>query len=109
MNKKDWTGLSTSDYVLNSDYSKAFGGSEIGAGSTFFGAKVVFLPSVASGTMYVIPSNAVGFAEWEGQNSAVAPYYETDGMRYHCQAVKSGGAICIEPSVITKVTSKPIV
>ena len=102
MNKKDWAELATSDYVLNSDYNKLAGAKEDGAGS-FFGAIVKFT-GVAEGTMYVVPSMTVGVGEWENSVKATCEYHETDGMRYHCQAVKSVGAVCIEPEAIVKIT-----
>ncbi len=107
MNKKDWGALSTSDYVLNSDYAKTFAGSANGMNG-FFGAKLLFIDFIPSGTQYVIPSNTNGFAEWEASNDATCEYHATDGMTYHAQAVKSGGAVCIEPDAITKFTSKPV-
>lgn len=108
LNELDWEVLSTSDYVLNQDFAKAFGGASDGM-SGFFGAKLCFMDSIASGTQYIMPSNTVGFGEWEASTDATAEYFKTDGMRFHCQAVKSAGAVCIEPKKVTKCSSKPIV
>ena len=60
-----------------------------------------------SGTVYIIPSNSFGYAEWEGSVIPTAKFYETDGLRWHLQVVKSTGSVIIEPNFITKLSLKP--
>lgn len=107
INKKDWGKIARTDYVLNSDYGKSFGGHIAGMGGNFFGAKVV--PSnddttVPEGTVLIIPSGAIGLAEWKGSNTATAEYYASDAMSYHLQAVRAIGAVALDPKAIVKCT-----
>lgn len=105
INKSDWGKIARTDYVLNSDYGKAFGGTIVGMGGNFFGAKVVPADkSVPAGTVYIIPSGSIGLAEWKGSNSATAQYFPTDGMSYHLQAVRAIGAVALDPEAIVKCT-----
>lgn len=107
INKKDWAKLARTDYVLNSDYGKAFGGHIAGMGGNFFGAKVVPAndsTTVPEGTVLIIPSGSIGLAEWKGSNTATADYYATDGMSYHLQAVRAIGVVALDPAAIVKCT-----
>lgn len=107
INKKDWGKLARTDYVLNSDYGKSFGGNIVGMGGNFFGAKIVPANdsvSVPEGTVLIIPSGAVGLAEWKGSNTATAEFYASDAMSYHLQAVRAIGAVALDPEAIIKCT-----
>lgn len=102
MSPTDWSELSSSEYVLNQDYNSAFGTSPDGKVKTFFGAEVILMDDTAVGSAtskecYVIPSNVVCFAEWEGSQRGDAVFVPTDGLRWHLQAVKSIGVVAAEP------------
>lgn len=103
--------LSTADVMLNSDYSQAFGGGYDGKPTTFFGAEVILIKPIATvmveGTGYIVPSNTVCFAEWEGSMAGDAVFVPTDGRQWHLQAYKSVGAVVAEKESIVKFTSKP--
>lgn len=107
INKKDWGKIARTDYVLNSDYGKSFGGHIAGMGGNFFGAKVVPAndsTSIPEGTVLIIPSGAIGLAEWKGSNTATADYYASDAMSYHLQAVRAIGAVALDPTAVVKCT-----
>lgn len=108
INPEDWAQLSTSELVLNSDYEKAFGGGMNGEPETFYGAEVIIMKAVPTGTTYVVPSNTICFAEWENSNIADAVFVPTDERRYHVQAIKSVGVKVAEAPMIGKLTSKPL-
>lgn len=107
VNKKDWGKIARTDYVLNSDYGKSFGGHIAGMGGNFFGAKVVpanDAVNVPEGTVLIIPSGSVGLAEWKGSNTASADYFASDAMSYHLQAVRAIGVVALDPTAIIKCT-----
>lgn len=108
INPEDWAQLSTSELVLNSDYEKAFGGGMNGEPETFYGAEVIIMKAVPTGTTYIVPSNTICFAEWENSNIADAVFVPTDMRRYHVQAIKSVGVKVAEAPMIGKLTSKPL-
>lgn len=110
MSAMDWADLSTSDYVLNNDYSAVFGGGTNGEPTTFYGAEVIISEGDANvgganHKAYIIPSNTVCFAEWEGSMRGDAVFVPTDGLRYHLQAVKSVGVALAEPAMITQLAT----
>lgn len=113
ISSEDWADLSTSDYVLNNDYNAVFGGGVNGEPTTFYGAEVCIIDNDANvgGTnkvVYLVPSNAICFAEWEGSMRADAEFHATDGLRWHVQAVKSVGAGVAEPNAIVKFTTESV-
>lgn len=97
-----WQALSESDYVLNADYEKAFGGE--GNGTYFFGAEVLISDAVGNKDILIIPSGTVGLAENPDGREGSAEYYASQNMSYHLVAAETVGAVCIDPANITKVT-----
>lgn len=109
----DWATLSTSDYVLNQDYGAVFGGGTNGEPTTFYGAEVCIVDSETTvggenKVSYLVPSNSVCFAEWEGSMRVDAEFHPTDAMRWHLQTYKSVGAEVAEAHVITKITTEVV-
>lgn len=103
LSKKDWGILSSSNYMIHGDYLNAFGTTPDGKAKTFYGAEVNLIDdttNLPTGEIWLIPSNTVCFAEWEGSTRAAAEFFETDGMRWHLQAVKSVGVAIAEPTSI---------
>lgn len=106
----DWATLSTSDYVLSADYGAVFGGGTNGEPTTFYRAEVCIVDGDTNiggenHTMYLMPSNSVCFAEWEGSMRVDAEFHPTDAMRWHLQTYKSVGAEVAEAHVITKIST----
>ncbi|MGL5056833.1 MAG: phage capsid protein [Fusobacteriaceae bacterium] len=105
----NWADLSTSEYVLNNDYSAVFGGGTNGEPTTFYGAEVIIVEDTTNvgdatdNTSYLIPSNSICYAAWESSTRGDAIFYPTDSMRWHLQAYKSIGVAIAEPHVITKI------
>lgn len=105
---KNWAKLSTSEYVLNADYNAAFGGSADGSAKTFFGVEVIIInDALTVADSYLIPSNVICLAEWEGSLVADAIFHPTDMRRWHLQIVKSIAAKTAEPGQITKIVVAP--
>lgn len=107
MNRKDYKRISTSDAFINGDYKDAIKGGDGVLPLSMVGAELIISPLVAEGSIYVIPSNSFGYAEWEGSKEATADYFATDAQRWHLQMVKSVGVVIIEPEFITKFSVKP--
>lgn len=101
MSIKSWKMLSQSDYVLNADYDKAFGGD--GRGTFFFGAEVLISDAVGDKDIYIMPSGTVGLAENPDGREGSAEYYASQNMSYHLISAETIGAICIDPENITRV------
>lgn len=113
MTTDDWATLSTSDYVLSKDYESVFGGGTSGNPTTFYGAEICLVDSDANiggenQVAYVVPSNCICFAEWEGSLDVTAEFHKTDGMQWHLQVYKSVGVKVAEAHVITKLTKEVI-
>ena len=109
----DWAELSTCDYVINADYSAVFGGGTNGMPTTFYGAEVIVVDHDANiggakKISYLVPSNTVAFAEWEGSLRGDAEFFATDGLNWHLQASKSVGAVVTEAHVITRFTTDTV-
>lgn len=102
MSVKTWKVLSQSDYVLNADYDKAFGGD--GKGTFFFGAEVLISDAVGDKDIYIMPSGTVGLAENPDGREGDATYYASNDMSWHLVSSETIGAVCIDPANITKVT-----
>ena len=96
-----WQTLSESDYVLNADYDKAFGGE--GKGTYFFGAEVLISDAVGDDDIFIIPSGTCGLAENPDGREGDATYYASNGMSYHLISSETIGAVCIDPANITRV------
>lgn len=107
MNEEDYTTLSTADIFIHGDYADAFGGGTGDTPLTFFGAEIMISEKLTKGTNYIIPSYTFGFAEWENSVGTDIEFHATDGRKWHLQVYKSVGAVVIEPSKITKFTTKP--
>lgn len=108
MSPAHWADLASSEYVLNNNYAAAFGTTPDGKVSTFYGAEVVLMDDANVGDStnfysYVIPSNTVCFAEWEGSQRGDAVFVPTDGLQWHLQAVKSVGAKVAEEKSIYRI------
>ena len=110
MSAEDWAELSTSDYALKNEYAVVYGGGKTGEADKFYGAEVVLMDDTnvggANHKMYVIPSNTVCFAEWEGSVRGDAVFVPTDGMTWHLQALKSIGVAIAESTAITQLTAE---
>lgn len=107
MNREDYKRFSTSDAFIHGDYKDAITGGDGVLPLSMKGAEIFISQLVDSGTVYIIPSNSFGYAEWEGSVIPTAKFYETDGLRWHLQVVKSTGSVIIEPNFITKLSLKP--
>jgi len=101
MSVASWQTLSESDYVLNADYEKAFGGD--GKGTYFFGAEVLISDAVGDNDIFIIPSGTCGLAENPDGREGSAEYYASQDMSYHLVASETVGAVCIDPANITRV------
>lgn len=109
-----YSKLSASDVFINGDYKDAFGGGTGDLPLTFYGAEILISSEIPTATtisdenIYIIPSNTVGWAEWEGSIDTTAEFHKTDGMRWHLQVVKSVGTVVIEPESITQFSCKKV-
>lgn len=103
MSQKNWDELSVCDYVLNQDYSKAFGGDKDGT-TSFFGARVYITETVGDDKIYVIPSMAFGLAENPDGREGSAEYYAAKGMSYMLVASKTIGTDVLDPKAIVEIT-----
>lgn len=107
MNREDYKRFSTSDAFIHGDYKDAITGGDGVLPLSMKGAEIFISQLVDSGTVYIIPSNSFGYAEWEGSVKPFAKFYEDDGMTWHLQVAKSTGSVVIEPNFITKLSLKP--
>ena len=110
---EEWAQLSTCNYVLDMDYASVFGGGSNGEPSTFFGAEIIIVDhdtniGGATKVSYLVPSNSVCFAEFEGSMSGTAEFFATDGRKWHLQAYKSVGVAVAESHVITKISTAAV-
>lgn len=102
----DYITLSTSEIFINGDYQAAFRGGTGDVPVTFYGAEIFISDLVDKGTTYVVPAYSFGYAEWEGSLETTAEYHATDGLSWHLQITKTGGAVLIEADKIAKISSK---
>lgn len=98
-----WDELSRSEYVLNQDYNKSFGGSKDGD-TTFFGAKVYITDSATDNKIYIVPSMSFGLVENPEGREGDATYYAGKNMSYMLVASKTVGATVIDKSAIVEIT-----
>lgn len=109
INIKDWEALVATDFYLKNEFKDSIVWGDNEAPTKIKGAEFLITEDDAmtpSGTMYIVPSNTCGYANWKGMEKAVAEYHETDSSRWHLQNKKYMGAICIEPKYITKFEFK---
>ncbi len=109
LNITDWEMLVQSNFFLNGDYKDSIEWGDNEKPTRIRGAEFLITRNtnmVPNGTMYIVPSNTCGCVNWKGTEKAVAEFHETDGARWHLQNRKYMGAICIEPTFITKFTFK---
>lgn len=111
INIKDWEVLVATDFYLKDEFKDSIVWGDNETPTKIRGAEFLITEDDAmtpSGTMYIVPSNTCGYANWKGMETAVAEYHETDSSRWHLQNKKYMGAICIEPKYITKFTFKAV-
>ena len=109
MTPEDYADMASSDVMINADYANAFAGGVNGTPTTFFGAEIVLVKAnnteMKAGEVFLIPSNTVAFAEWEGSTIGDAIWVPSDARTWHLQAIKSVGAIGIEGKSIALLSS----
>lgn len=110
INMKDWETLVSTDFYLKDEFKDSVIWGDNETPTKIKGAEFLITEDdsmTPSGTIYIVPSNTCGCANWKGTEKAVAEFHETDGARWHLQNRKYMGAKCIEPKYITKFTFKP--
>lgn len=111
INQKDWKVLTRSKFYLDGNFKDAIEWGDGNKPTRIRGAEFIITKEdtmTPSGTLYIVPSNTCGVANWKGTEKATAEFHETDSARWHLQNRKYVGAICIEPEFITKFTFKPV-
>lgn len=108
MNSNNWAEMSTSEFLLNSDYSNAIKDGSKETPTTILGAELMVMDDLADTAIYVVPSGTLCWFEWENSMKTVAQYFATDNMRWHLQATKSVGCKVCDGARITKLkVAKP--
>lgn len=111
INMKDWETLVSTDFYLKDEFKDSVVWGDNETPTKIKGAEFLITEDdtmTPSGTIYIVPSNTCGYANWKGMENAVAEYHETDASRWHLQNKKYMGAKCIEPKYITKFTFKAV-
>ena len=102
MNKKDYAELFAVDKFASSEFFKI-----TDVGTMLAGGLLVPTDAVTSGTVYILPQNAVCFASWKGGEKTNMTYNDgKDG--YFIWARKSIGAKVAEADSIIKFQAKAI-
>lgn len=104
MNSNNWAEMSTSEFLLNSDYSNSIKDGDKERPTTILGAELMVMDDLADTEIYIVPSGTLCWFEWENSMQTTAVYFPTDNMRWHLQATKSVGCKVCDGARITVLT-----
>lgn len=104
MNSNNWAEMSTSDFLLNSDYSNAIKDGDKERPTTILGAELVIMEDLEDTEIYIVPSGTLCWFEWENSMVANAEFQPFAGLVWFLQAVKSVGCKVCDGARITVLT-----
>lgn len=107
MNSNNWAEMSTSEFLLNSDYNNAIKDGDKEKPTTIMGAELIIMDDLEDGEIYVVPSGTACWFEWENSMVAHAEFKPFAGMTWFLQAVKSVGCKVSDGARITQIKVAP--